>query len=41
MFDGPAANPERGIRFDSVCTGLRCKPVKRNDLVFYEVVDGV
>ena len=41
MFDGLAASPERGIRFDSVCTGLRCKTVKRSYLVFYEVVDGV
>jgi len=41
MFEHLAANPELGIRFDSVRAGLRCKPVKRNYLVFYEVVDGV
>ncbi len=41
MFDSLAANPELGLRYDSLRPGLRCKPVKRNYLIFYEVVDGV
>ena len=41
MFDELASNPEYGLRYDAIRPGLRCKPVKRNYLIFYEVVDGV
>lgn len=41
MFELLAANPELGLRYDEIRPGLRCKPVKRNYLIFYEVVDGV
>lgn len=33
-----AANPEIGIRQDDIRPGLRCKPVRRHYLIFYEVV---
>ncbi len=36
-FDLLAANPGLGIRQDDIRPGLRCKPVRRNYLIFYEV----
>ena len=36
-FELIARNPELGIRQDIIRPGLRCKPVRRNHLIFYEV----
>ncbi len=36
-FELLATNPEIGIRQDELRPGLRCKPVRKNYLVFYEV----
>ena len=36
-FDILAKNPELGIRQDEIRLGLRCKPVRRHYLIFYEV----
>lgn len=36
-FDLLAVNPDLGIRMDDLRAGLRCKPVRRRYLVFYEV----
>lgn len=36
-FDLLAANPDLGIRQDDIRPGLRCKPVRRHYLIFYEV----
>ena len=38
-FELLATNPEIGIRQDELRPGLRCKPVRKNYLVFYEVAD--
>lgn len=37
-FELLADNPDLGIRQDDIRPGLRCKPVRRNYLVFYELV---
>lgn len=37
-FDLLAGNPDLGIRQDDIRPGLRCKPVRRHYLIFYEVV---
>lgn len=34
--DSPRS-PDLGIRQDDIRPGLRCKPARRNDLVFYEL----
>ena len=34
-----AANPDVGIRLDEIRPGLRCKPVRRWYLIFYEITD--
>lgn len=37
-FDLLGDNPDVGIRQDDIRPDLRCKPVRRNYLVFYEAV---
>lgn len=37
-FDRLASNPQLGFQQDELRPGLRCKPVKRRYLIFYEVV---
>jgi len=41
MFGLLADNPEIGIRQDDIRPGLRCKPLRRNHLIFYEVAGDV
>jgi len=41
MFGLLADNPELGIRQDDIRPGLRCKPLRRNYLIFYEVAGDV
>lgn len=38
-FNLLAGNPDLGIRQDDIRPGLRCKPVRRNYLIFYEIGD--
>ncbi|MDP7020563.1 MAG: type II toxin-antitoxin system RelE/ParE family toxin [Pirellulaceae bacterium] len=36
----PSRTPDLGFTLDHIKPGIRCKPVKRNYLVFYKVIDG-
>jgi toxin ParE1/3/4 len=38
-FDLIAKSPEIGFTIEGIRAGVRCKPVKRNFLIFYEVID--
>ncbi|MDP6443935.1 MAG: type II toxin-antitoxin system RelE/ParE family toxin [Pirellulaceae bacterium] len=39
-FKLPSRTPDLGFTLDHIKPGIRCKPVKRNYLVFYKVIDG-
>ena len=37
-FDLIARNPQLGFTVDNIKPGVRCKPVKRNYLIFYQLI---
>ncbi len=39
MFELIGQNPNLGFSIEGIKLGLRCKPVKRNYLIFYRTID--